>query len=99
MVPAVDDDSLPRLLDEPDRARRNVREVFHKMAVECLTETLHIRKGMVAGEGVNRVLHRIGRDKLAVVPVRVGGIELALQPDSQAQLLEIMVAGVARNLG
>src|SRR5207249_359238 len=64
MVAAIDDDSLPRLLDEPDRARRNVREVFHKMAGECLTETLHIRKGMVAGEGVNRVLHRIGRYKL-----------------------------------
>ena len=84
MFVTVYDDSLPRSLDKPDRACRNMGKVFHKMSCKRQTETLQIRQGVAPGQGVHSILHRVGGDDGAIVAVRVGGVKITLQLDGEA---------------
>ena len=48
----------------------------------------------VAGERVDRVLHRVGRDDVLVVAAGVGGVEVALERDRDRQVAEVVLLRV-----
>ena len=54
-------------------------------------EILGFRSQLFAGEGIDGVLHRVGRDDQAVLRAGVGGVEVAPQHHGDFKLLEAVL--------
>ena len=65
--------------------------------VEGTGERLNARQRMILGQHVHRVLHRVGRDDVAVVAVRVATGEVAFEGDVDADLLQLVPLAVPRD--
>ena len=47
---------------------------------------------MLLGERVDRVAHRVGGEQAGVVPVDVRGVEVALEPDVDREVAQVVAA-------
>ena len=61
-------------------------------------ERLWLADRMLRGQRIHGVLHRVGRQDVAVVAVRVRLVVLALEPDRDGEILEVVAIAVARHL-
>ena len=94
MRASIDSQLRPRLLDRADSHTFN-RFLRNEMISECAGECLHALERPLAGEGVYRVLHGIGRDAQAIV-AGIHRVERSFELDVERQVDEaIRLEGVA----
>jgi hypothetical protein len=91
--------SLPSVLTDIDTRAADVFAVRHKMSCKPQSEVLR-RLDVVClpREGVDGVLHRVGRQAQAVVAGCVDGREIALERDVQCEALDLVSGGALIDL-
>ena len=68
---------------------------FQKVFRQQAPERLGLLDRMTCGQRVHRVLHRVGRQHAAIVAIRVGLVVLALEPDGDGEVLQVVPIAVA----
>src|SRR5207253_1507093 len=96
---AADVDPVPGVLGDEDGGGVDVGVAVDEVAAEGPGEAFDVGQRVVAGDGVDGVLHRVGRDDFRVVAVGVGGLEGAFELDVDGELLELVDVGAAGDLG
>ena len=99
MVPAVKFHSFPGMVTDIDDRTRDVSVVVEKMGCKPATERLDLLDAVIlAGESVDGVFHRVGRQAEAVIAFRVNCVEIAFECDIQCEALDLVSVGEACDL-
>src|SRR4028118_911820 len=88
----------PPELGDIDPAGRDGRAGFKEVVHEREPEVLDAPGQVALRQRVDRVAHGVGSQKLGVVPVVVGVVEVALQGDADVQIPDLVDGGVALHL-
>ena len=98
MFARADGKPRPGLLGQVDadspQPRIALEEVLRKHTAECL----RLANGVACGQGIDGVLHRIGRQDFPVVAVGVRLVVFTLEPDRDGEIFEVVAIAVARHL-
>ena len=95
----IDDDSLEWLGVNDYLARGNLWIMIEKVLTENQAKALEAGQLVLASQGVDDVLHHIGRNDVAVLAREVGVSEFAFELDVDGPLNQLMAVGITRDFG
>src|SRR5262245_60324633 len=96
---AVDRNASIGMLDDFDGNLRDLIVIVEEIFSKPKSKTLDLLNYLcLSGESVDSVLHRIGRQALAIVSNHVNGIEVTLERDLHRDVLQLMPLAAAHNL-
>ena len=90
---AIDGEALPHRAFDRDRDGGDLRIAAEQEVDQLLGVVLHGGRGGVARDRVDRVLHGVGGQDLAVVAVVVRGVEVAGQQHLHGPLAQVVALG------
>ncbi len=99
MLAAIQADPLQRLLGEADGRLFDVGVIGEEVARHRRAEVFDRFQGMLPGQRVGDVFHRVRRDDQAVVAARVRLGEIPFELDLDRQLADLVAVGRAGDLG
>jgi hypothetical protein len=91
----LDGDSPPLMFHEIDPHAPQSWIAFEKVLRQQAPERLGLFDRMTRGQRVHRVLHCVGGQHVAIVAIRVGLAVIALEPDGDSDVLQVVPITVA----
>ena len=97
MIARPDGYPSPSLLGQIDANPAQKRIPLEKELRQRPPERLGLVDRMLRRQRIHGVLHRIGRQDVAIVAIRVGLVVLAFKPDRDREILEVVAVAVPRD--
>ena len=93
MGPPADLESGPRVLDDVHARARHARPGREEVLDEPPPERLDLVDRMFLRKRIDRVAHRVGGEQAGVVSLDVRGVEVALEPDVDREIAQLVAVG------
>ena len=86
------------MLDDVHARAGDARAGREEVLDEPPSERLDLVDRMLLGQRVDGVAHRVGSEQAGVVSLDVRGVEVALEPDVDREVAQVVAVGPARDL-
>jgi hypothetical protein len=91
-------DVAPAVIDQVDVHARQFRIAADEMFAEDRAEGLGLARAVARRQSIHGVFHRVGRQHVAIVALRIGCVVVAFEGDGHRQVANLVSVAAAQHL-